>query len=298
VRGILLAGGAGSRLYPATKAVNKHLLPIFDKPMIYYSLSVLLLAGIRDILVICNQKDLAQYQDLMGDGSQWGISLQYCIQSAPRGIADAFILAEDFIGGGNVCLVLGDNIFYGSSLIKILQKAAQLERGAKIFGYYVRDPERYGIIEFDALGKPLSLEEKPRKPKSNYAVTGLYFYDCKVVEYAKQLEPSARGELEITDINQKYLQQQTLEVEIFGRGIAWLDTGTHESLLKASNFVESIESRQGLKISCLEEIALYQGWISSQNVFDLADQMGTTQYAGYLRMIATSKNQQIKGPHD
>jgi glucose-1-phosphate thymidylyltransferase len=298
MKGILLAGGAGSRLYPATKAVNKHLLPIFDKPMIYYSLSVLLLAGIQDILVICNQKDLAQYQDLMGNGNQWGIRLQYCIQSAPRGIADAFILAEDFIGKGSVCLVLGDNIFYGSSLIKILHNAAQLERGAKIFGYYVRDPKRYGIIEFDSLGKPLSLEEKPRQPKSNYAVTGLYFYDHNVVEYAKQLEPSTRGELEITDINQKYLQQQTLEVEVFGRGIAWLDTGTHESLLKASNFVESIESRQGLKIACLEEIALYQGWISAKHVLDLADQLGSTEYATYLRMIASSKNQPSKGPHD
>lgn len=285
MKGIILAGGSGTRLYPITKGISKQLLPIYDKPMIYYPLSVLMLAGIRDVLVISTPQDLPGFQRLLGDGSDYGISISYAEQPSPDGLAQAFIIGEQFIGNDDVCLVLGDNIFYGQSFTKMLLQSvetAEKERKATVFGYYVKDPERYGVAEFDAEGNVLSIEEKPEKPKSHYAVVGLYFYPNKVVNVAKNIKPSARGELEITTINQQFLKDNELKVQLLGRGFAWLDTGTHDSLSEASNFVETIEKRQGLKISCLEEIAYRRGWISAEKIRELAQPMLKNQYGQYL----------------
>lgn len=284
-RGIILAGGSGSRLYPATKVISKHLLPIYDKPMIYYPLSTLMLAGIREILVISTPQDLPRFRDLLGDGSQWGIHFEYAEQPRPEGIAQAFLIGRDFIGKSNVCLVLGDNIFYGQGLRETLRKAVRSNTGATIFGYNVKNPERYGVVEFGPNGKAVGIEEKPKHPKSNYAVTGLYFYDSKILEIVNQLKPSGRGELEISDVNSAYLEKGDLQVELFGRGTAWLDTGTHESLLQASVFIETIEQRQGLKIACLEEIAYREGWIAGEQLLWLAGQYGKNAYGEYLRHL-------------
>lgn len=289
MKGIILAGGSGTRLSPITKSISKQIIPVYDKPMIYYPLSVLMLAGIREILIISTPQDIHLYQNLLGDGHDLGIDLTYEIQPSPDGLAQAFLIGESFIGTDNVCLILGDNIYYGYGLPKMLQNAASLEDGATVFGYYVKDPQRYGVVDFDENGKVLSLEEKPEHPKSNYAVTGLYFYSNDVVEKAKTLKPSARGELEITDLNKCYLDEGRLNVELMGRGIAWLDTGTHDSLLQASNFIATIEQRQGLKVACIEEIAYRKGYIDKAQLEALAKPMEKNQYGQYLLQIAQEK---------
>jgi glucose-1-phosphate thymidylyltransferase len=291
MKGIILAGGSGTRLYPITKSISKQIIPIYDKPMIYYPLSVLMLAGIREILIISTPKDIHLYEDLLEDGSQLGIKLEYAIQPSPDGLAQAFIIGEEFIGDDSVCMVLGDNIFYGYNFTSILEEAAALTDGSIVFGYYVNDPDRYGVAEFDEKGKVLSLEEKPDKPKSNYAVTGLYFYSNDVVEKAKGLKPSPRGELEITDLNRLYLEEGRLNMKLLGRGFAWLDTGTHESLMQASTFISTIEQRQGLKVSCIEEIAYSKGYINREQLLKLAEPLKKNQYGEYLIKIASGQIQ-------
>lgn len=291
MKGIILAGGSGTRLYPLTKSVSKQILPIYDKPMIYYPLSVLMLAGIREILVISTPRDVDVFKELLGDGQELGLEISYCVQPSPDGLAQAFILGEDFIGDDKVCLVLGDNIFYGYGLPRILENAANLDSGAVVFGYYVNDPERYGVVEFDEDRKVVGIEEKPTEPRSNYAVTGLYFYDNTVIEKAKTLKPSPRGELEITDLNKCYLEEGSLKTELLGRGMAWLDTGTHESLIQASNFIASIEQRQGLKVACLEEIAFRKGYISAAQLEKLAQPLLKNQYGQYLMKLLDKRSQ-------
>lgn len=286
MKGIVLAGGSGTRLYPITKSISKQIIPVYDKPMIYYPLSILMLAGIREILIISTPQDIHLYERLLNDGSDFGLKIEYAVQPSPDGLAQAFIIGENFIGNENVCMILGDNIFYGYDFSKQLKEAAQLEDGALIFGYYVNDPQRYGVAEFDSEGNVLSLEEKPEHPKSNYAVTGLYFYSNDVVEKAKQLKPSKRGELEITDLNRLYLNENRLKLKIMGRGMAWLDTGTHDSLLEASNFIATIENRQGLKIACLEEIAYRSGYIDREQLVKLAEPLNKNHYGEYLLKIA------------
>ena len=286
MKGIILAGGSGTRLYPLTKAISKQIMPVYDKPMIYYPLSTLMLAGIREVLIISTPRDLPVFEALLEDGSQLGMSFSYAVQESPRGLADAFIIGAEFIGKDNVALVLGDNIFYGQSFSRVLREVASREKGATIFGYYVRDPREYGVVEFDQTGKALSIEEKPEKPKSNYAVTGLYFYDNDVVSIATGLKPSARGELEITDINKEYLKRGDLDVKLMGRGYAWLDTGTHDSMLEASSFIATIQKRQNLKVASLEEIAYRQGWISKERLIELAQPMKKNDYGQYLLRLA------------
>ena len=286
MKGIILAGGSGTRLYPITRGISKQLIPIYDKPMIYYPLSTLMLAGITDILVISTPEFTPLFEQLLGDGSEWGISLTYKVQEKPNGLAEAFILGVDFIGDDSVCLILGDNIYYGSGLSKLVQEAAQKTDGATIFGYHVNDPERFGVVEFDDNMKALSIEEKPENPKSNYAVTGLYFYDNTVVEKAKNLKPSDRGELEITDINKSYLDEDKLDVKVMGRGYAWLDTGTHDSMMDASSFIATIQKRQNLKVACLEEIAYRMGYISKEKLVELAQPMKKNDYGQYLLRLA------------
>lgn len=282
MKGIILAGGSGTRLYPLTKAISKQIMPIYDKPMIYYPLSVLMLANIREILIISTPRDLPVFKELLGDGSQLGLKLEYKVQKHPNGLAEAFIIGEEFIGNDNVCLILGDNIFYGSGLSGLLEEAAKLEEGAVVFGYPVKDPRAYGVVEFDKNGKAISLEEKPENPKSNYAIPGLYFYDNTVLKKVKSIKPSARGELEITSVNEKYLEEGKLSVKKFGRGVAWLDTGTHEALLEAANFVQTVQKRQGFYIACIEEIAYQKGWIGEEEVRELAKVMMKTEYGKYL----------------
>ena len=281
-KGIILAGGSGTRLYPITKGVSKQLLPIYDKPMIYYPLSVLMLAGIQDILIITTPEDKESFERLLGDGSQFGVRLQYAIQPSPDGLAQAFIIGEEFIGDSNVCLVLGDNIFYGQGFTPMLKQAVARAKGATVFGYQVKDPERFGVVEFDEQKRAISLEEKPTHPKSHFAVTGLYFYDNEVIQIAKQVKPSDRGELEITTVNQMYLERGDLSVELLGRGFAWLDTGTHASLLEAAQFVETLEKRQGYKVACLEEIALNNGWLSKEQVLKIGQSMSKNDYGQYI----------------
>lgn len=282
MKGIILAGGSGTRLYPLTKAISKQIMPIYDKPMIYYPLSVLMLANIREILIISTPRDLPVFEELLGDGSQLGLKLEYKVQEHPNGLAEAFIIGEDFIGDDNVCLILGDNIFYGSGLSGLLEEASKLKEGAVVFGYPVKDPRAYGVVEFDKNGKAISLEEKPENPKSNYAIPGLYFYDNTVVKKVKSIKPSARGELEITSVNEKYLEESRLSVKKFGRGVAWLDTGTHEALLEAANFVQTVQKRQGFYIACIEEIAYQKGWIDEEKVKKLAKFVIKTEYGRYL----------------
>jgi len=295
MKGIILAGGSGTRLYPLTKVMSKQLLPVYDKPMVYYPLSTLMLAGIREVLIISTPSDLPSFRELLGDGSQWGMSLQYAEQATPDGLAQAFVIGADFIGQEPVCLVLGDNIFYGTGLGVRLRNAAARKDGATIFGYYVRDPRAYGVVEFDDAGRVLSLEEKPSAPRSNYAVVGLYFYDRHVVDIAKSLAPSARGEYEITDLNAEYFRRGSLTVETLGRGTAWLDTGTHETLLQAFSFIQTIEERQGLKISCPEEIAFRQGWVDKVQLADLAAANGKSSYGRYLLDLLNDRGAQFSG---
>jgi glucose-1-phosphate thymidylyltransferase len=289
MKGIILAGGSGTRLYPITQSISKQIIPVYDKPMIYYPLSVLMLAGIKDILIISTPRDIHLYEDLIHDGHHLGLQVSYAIQPSPDGLAQAFIIGEKFIGNDSVCLVLGDNIFYGHGFGRLLLETAKMVEGSIVFGYFVNDPERYGVVEFDKYAKALSLEEKPKQPKSNYAVVGLYFYGNDVVEKAKRLKPSARGELEITDLNRVYLNEKRLTVKVLGRGIAWLDTGTYESLLQASNFIHTIESRQGLKVSCIEEIAYKRGFITRTQLQQLAESLKNSQYGQYLLKLANDK---------
>lgn len=289
MKGIILAGGSGSRLHPVTHAISKQILPVYDKPMIYYPLSVLMLAGIRDILIISTPRDIGMFEDLLGDGHDIGVQFTYAIQPDPDGLAQAFIIGEEFIGSDSVCMILGDNIFYGHGFGDILLDTAKLTDGACVFGYYVTDPERYGVVEFDKNRKAVSIEEKPKVPKSNYAVTGLYFYGNDVIEKAKSLKPSPRGELEITDLNKIYLEEKKLNVKLMGRGMAWLDTGTHDSLLQASNFIATLEQRQGLKASCIEEIAYKRGFISKEQLLERAESLGKSQYGEYLKSIASDE---------
>jgi glucose-1-phosphate thymidylyltransferase len=290
MKGIILAGGKGTRLSPLTQAISKQLLPVYDKPMIYYPLSMLMLAGIRDILVISTPEDLLSFQRLLQDGSQWGLHFEYAPQAEPRGLADAFIVGKKFITGHRVCLILGDNIFFGQGLASLLRKAAELKSGAHVFAYEVRDPERYGVIEFDENCKAISLEEKPKQPKSNFAVPGLYFYDERVVEFAESLTPSARGEIEITDLNNMYLRNGELQVSELGRGVAWLDAGTHESLLQAANFIQAVQERQGLMISCIEEIAFRMGFIDKEQLLALAKSLYANNYSTYLQKLARDEH--------